>query len=646
MPTEQIDLTTEQSEMTAAQTELITEQTGLLEKLNCLEFETSQLTQAFQLWRSYVEQGTVPDWMAAATRTTYDALITFYLEVSTILADVPHAFSTKYPARLESAPREISGILGQERTTAQLPPESSPMEPDCSEQIELTAEQTELIEKLDCLEFESSQLSRAYQLWTSYVEQGTAPDWMAVAIWVTYDALIKFCLEVSTILADGPHAFSVRRLARLEAVRCETSGIFGEEGTTPEPPPELLPTTQPDWSAPEMPVALVPASTGETSSELLVIPQGQQEEEADGPHASSARLLAQLRAAACSTSGSFAEEEDTTSESSPELLPMTEPDWSGPEMPADIFPPSTGDAIPEQPGMQYGQQDEEAGAEILGILEEEYTTTEPSPELLPMTEPDWSGHEMPVTISPASADAAIPGQPAIQKSRQEGVGAEPAALPSLATLANWLQESSTGLLFFIPPGVLGRLFRATLVAILVVAGGIFGIYVASARRAAPKPAVLPVQNSAAPPAAGVVAIPTGGKAEFKFDPDPVVAPLGRSFVLNAVLSRGLDVASLAVQIDYDANLLQFTGVSPGGFLVKHGQRAALVQHDDPVTGVLKISAEQSPGSPGISGDGPVFTLSFQARKRGKATVSIVPGAHDSQGRRIEMAGSQVSVRVN
>src|SRR5262249_40557912 len=141
-----------------------------------------------------------------------------------------------------------------------------------------------------------------------------------------------------------------------------------------------------------------------------------------------------------------------------------------------------------------------------------------------------------------------------------------------------------------------------------------------------------------------VEIPTGAKAEFKFDPDPVVAALGSSFVVNAVLSRASDISSVGVQIDYDANLLQFMGASEGGFLVKAGQNFVLAQRNDPVTGVLKINAEQSPGTPGISGDGAIFTLSFQARKKGKATVSIIPGAHDSQGRRIDIAGSQVSVR--
>ena len=238
---------------------------------------------------------------------------------------------------------------------------------------------------------------------------------------------------------------------------------------------------------------------------------------------------------------------------------------------------------------------------------------------------------MPAAISPASNGDSISEQPAIQQGQREGeTWVELAAIHIPATLANWLQGSSTS-----------RLFLAASVVTLIVAGGAMGIYLATAR-----PAILAAPNSAARAAAGALAIPTGERAEFKFDPDLVVARPGRSFVLNAVLSRGSDISSMAVQIDYDANLLQFKGVSKGAFLVKDGQQVVLTQRDDPVTGVLRITAENSPGNPGISGDGPVFALSFQAKKKGNATVSIVPGAHDSQGRRLETAGAQVSVRVN
>src|SRR5215472_3974172 len=120
-----------QTESTTAQTELTTEQTELLEKLTCLEFETGQLNRAYQLWRSYVEKGTTPDWMAAAIRISYDTLMTFCVDtVSTFPTDVPHEFSAKHLSQLGPPACEVSGISGEEGTA--------------TPHAELTTEQTEL----------------------------------------------------------------------------------------------------------------------------------------------------------------------------------------------------------------------------------------------------------------------------------------------------------------------------------------------------------------------------------------------------------------------------------------------------------------------------------------------------------------------
>src|SRR5262245_5102963 len=203
-----------------------------------------------------------------------------------------------------------------------------------TEQTVLTTEQTELIEKLNCLEFETSQLNRAYQLWKSCVEHGKTPDWMNAAIRITYNDMIRSCLDtVLTIPADVPKAFSAEQLAQLEAAARQISGILGGQSTTTEQPPELLPMTEPDWSGPPpehaktgragdavpgMPIDISPTSNGNAMSEQPAIQQSQQEEE----------RLRQLWAKALVY--------ETTAPSSevlppsPESSPMTEPDWSGP----------------------------------------------------------------------------------------------------------------------------------------------------------------------------------------------------------------------------------------------------------------------------------------------------------------------------
>ena len=437
----------------------------------------------------------------------------------------------------------------------------------------MTPEQIELMEKLNCLEFETAQLNHAYQLWKSDVEQGTAPDWMIAAIRATYDALITFCLDTASALAASQGN--------------EDESVSGDDTTFPLR-------------------RALPAGDSITASRSRHSRQLRYDDADPDPGTRSTALV----------DGSLA------------LNPLRQ---------SRIMGMLTLAEVPRVFSANQLAQLESAACEISGVLGEETSTAEPYPELLPVTRPAWSRPELSVIISAPSARDAVPEQPVIQQGQPENkTEAEPAAVRSVATLRlpNWLRGSSSGRLF----GAASVAILASVI-ILMVAGGAVGMYVMSPRRAASRHDVRLATT-------GAVAIPTGEKAGFKFDPDPVVAPQGRSFVLNAVLSRGSDIASMAAEIDYDANLLEFTGVSEGGFLAKAGPRFVVAQRDDPSTGVLKISADQSPGSPGISGDGPVFALSFHARKNGDGIVSIVPTAHDSQGRRIALAGSQVSVRLN
>jgi hypothetical protein len=264
---------------------------------------------------------------------------------------------------------------------------------------------------------------------------------------------------------------------------------------------------------------------------------------------------------------------------------------------------------------------EAAAREISDILGEG-TTAEPA-ELLRMTPHDVSDFE-PVAVRLPLADDASSQQLAEQQD-EEYQGA-PATTGSL-TVAPLDADLKTRWI---------NRFLVAALALLMLAGGVIGIYLASGRRVATIRTTAGTTN----------AIPSGESAALKIDPTSIAVATGRTFVLNGLLSRGQDIASLAIQIDYDPKLLQFVGASEGAFLGNDGQQVVLAQRDDPLTGVLKISAQRPPGSPGISGDGPVFTLSFQGLTKGTGTVSILPGAHDSQGRRVEVLGSNVLVTVD
>jgi len=126
-----------------------------------------------------------------------------------------------------------------------------------------------------------------------------------------------------------------------------------------------------------------------------------------------------------------------------------------------------------------------------------------------------------------------------------------------------------------------------------------------------------VSNTQPPTAAA-----PAGSAIVSFDPPTLDQAVGSTFTVNVNLAGGQNVFSVPVQVMYNPRVLQLVNVSNGTLLSQDGQTVALVNRDDSMAGILQLTASRPPGSPGISGDGSVFTLTFQARAPGQATLSI------------------------
>ncbi|MFY9789644.1 MAG: cohesin domain-containing protein [Candidatus Sulfotelmatobacter sp.] len=157
--------------------------------------------------------------------------------------------------------------------------------------------------------------------------------------------------------------------------------------------------------------------------------------------------------------------------------------------------------------------------------------------------------------------------------------------------------------------------------------------------ATPAPAI---QNSNQPstPAPG-----TQGSANFLFDPGQVTVKKGNTFVVNLLISGAQNVYSVPVQMNYDPSKLQLVNVSNGGFLSQDGQAVALVKREDP-PGTLQITAARPPGSGGVSGQGAVLTLTFEAKAEGQTPLTITRGgARDPGLQAITVNGAQASVTV-
>jgi general secretion pathway protein D len=138
-----------------------------------------------------------------------------------------------------------------------------------------------------------------------------------------------------------------------------------------------------------------------------------------------------------------------------------------------------------------------------------------------------------------------------------------------------------------------------------------------------------------------------GQVGLRLDPGGLSPQQGSTFSLTVNLAQGQDIAAVPIQITYDPKAVQFNSVSNGDFLGKDGQQVILVHRDDPSSGKLQITATRPPGSPGVSGDGPVFNLVFTAKSKGTSAISIaVPGARNSQNQLLDALGSQASITVN
>ncbi|MGA2922830.1 MAG: cohesin domain-containing protein [Candidatus Sulfotelmatobacter sp.] len=158
------------------------------------------------------------------------------------------------------------------------------------------------------------------------------------------------------------------------------------------------------------------------------------------------------------------------------------------------------------------------------------------------------------------------------------------------------------------------------------------------------PATQPSANQIASPSQS--ASPAAQGASFLFDPSQITAAKGNTFVVNLLISGAQNVYSVPVQLNYDPAKLQLVNVSNGGFLSQDGQAVALVHREDDTTGTLQITATRPPGAGGVSGQGAVVTMTFQAKAGGQTPLTITRGgARDPGLQAITVNGAQASVTV-
>jgi general secretion pathway protein D len=149
------------------------------------------------------------------------------------------------------------------------------------------------------------------------------------------------------------------------------------------------------------------------------------------------------------------------------------------------------------------------------------------------------------------------------------------------------------------------------------------------------------QGTAAP---NLPALP--GEAIASFDPPTIEVPQGNTFTVNVTLRNAKNIFSFSSEVKYDPNELQLVNSSNASLLQRDQQVVVLTARPDPQSGSVMLTASRPPNAGGISGDGPVFTLTFLAKRGGRSTLSFTrAGARDPNNQPVAISNTPAQVVV-
>ena len=138
-----------------------------------------------------------------------------------------------------------------------------------------------------------------------------------------------------------------------------------------------------------------------------------------------------------------------------------------------------------------------------------------------------------------------------------------------------------------------------------------------------------------------------GGTTLWFDPPNANVAVGGTLAVNIGMRGAQNLTSVSAQVKYDPAMLQLANVSNGTFLSRDGQVVVLTNRADPTTGTAVMTASRPPGAGGISGDGPVFTLTFVAKTGGRATLSFTrAGARDATDQAVQVSATTAQINVH
>jgi len=121
---------------------------------------------------------------------------------------------------------------------------------------------------------------------------------------------------------------------------------------------------------------------------------------------------------------------------------------------------------------------------------------------------------------------------------------------------------------------------------------------------------------------------------------------GETFEVPVRIENAKDVFSFPFELQYDSAAMTLVEVKKGDFWTSDGQPVAVVERPTEEPGGAVITLMRPPGSGGISGEGTVAVLTFQAARAGSTSLGIIPtGARTPADGFLPVQGTNATVTI-
>ena len=129
-------------------------------------------------------------------------------------------------------------------------------------------------------------------------------------------------------------------------------------------------------------------------------------------------------------------------------------------------------------------------------------------------------------------------------------------------------------------------------------------------------------------------------------PSQASQAVGSKFQVAVTLANGANITSVPLQLQFNPAVLQLVNVDAGDFLSGQDKQPVALAHRDEGNGLLSLTASRPPGIGGVSGQGTVVTLTFQAKSAGDSKLSLTRvGAINNLKTSLPATGSEATVHV-